>query len=132
MTTKQFTLYRAYGLGGELLWVGVTGNFAKRKYDHEHAGWSPWVKDVVSWNVDTSYPTKEHALESEAIAIRTERPKYNKHYPGEGFPKYDSPEDRCKSRKVETGAYGSRSWRCWLTTGHIEDHVNYTGHRRWV
>lgn len=65
-------VYRMYGHGGELLYVGMTGQM-RRFDDHAMKRWFPLVSRItLEW-----HPTEAAARVSERRAIRAERPRYN-------------------------------------------------------
>lgn len=74
MTTQPVALYRHFDARGELLYVGITDDPARRWLQHvESSAWSVFVA--------TSYLTglacREEAAAAERIAIRTEQPIFN-------------------------------------------------------
>ncbi len=68
-------VYRAYGISGELIYVGVTYNLHHRIKGHESASW--WWNEEVHQVVAEDHPNRESALVAELIAIKTEDPKRN-------------------------------------------------------
>lgn len=74
MTKQQTSLYRHFGAGGDLLYVGISLNAFFRL--HQHNKGSRWMEKVASLTIE-NFPTREEALEAETIAIRMEKPKYN-------------------------------------------------------
>lgn len=76
MDKREFThLYRHFNSDGELLYVGVSLSAINRLGQHkEH---SKWFSTITKVEIQ-SYATREEALDAEAIAINSERPKYNK------------------------------------------------------
>lgn len=67
-------LYRHYGAGGVLLYVGVSLSAVIRLYQHRT---SSWIHDVVRVDIQT-YPTRAAALAAECEAIKCEKPMHNK------------------------------------------------------
>lgn len=66
-------LYRMFDENGRLLYVGITGDLARRLTDHEVKRWYPLIKNiVVEW-----FPHEAAARVAERRAISTERPRYN-------------------------------------------------------
>lgn len=67
-------LYRWYNAGGELLYVGISMNAAKRAAEHR--------KDKSWWDEakrmdKQKFASRREAADAERLAIRTEYPKYN-------------------------------------------------------
>lgn len=75
MTKNQgCDLYRILGEGGELLYVGISLNVAKRMSEHRsEKSWWDEVTDIKREH----YSTRETALEVESRTIKREQPKYN-------------------------------------------------------
>lgn len=73
-------LYRHYDATGQLLYVGVSKSAFNRFV--QHIGASEWCALVANMTVQT-YSTREDALDAEALAIRTEKPRWNKHHAGD-------------------------------------------------
>ena len=71
---ERTALYRFYGEGGALLYVGITANLESRWLDHERL--KPWWPQVArktfEWHED-----RPAALKAELAAIKTERPVHN-------------------------------------------------------
>lgn len=67
-------LYRHYGEGGELLYVGISLNAVNRLSQHKQT--SAWFEDIVRVEVEW-HPSREVAIEKEREAVREESPKYN-------------------------------------------------------
>lgn len=78
MTKNQgCDLYRLLGEGGELLYVGISLNVAKRMSEHrKDKSWWDEVTDIKR----TQYSSKHEALKAERQAIKRDRPKYNVQY----------------------------------------------------
>ena len=73
---KEITqLYRHYDINNNLLYVGIS-DCSKRRFE-EHLKNSSWSKLSAKMNVDY-YPTRNHALDAERKAIKTEMPIWNK------------------------------------------------------
>jgi predicted GIY-YIG superfamily endonuclease len=72
MTT---TLYRCYDEAGELLYVGISDDWRKRLRDHEND--SPWFDRAETLTLQ-HWPDREAAIEAETLAIREERPCWNR------------------------------------------------------
>lgn len=71
-------LYRHFDLNGELLYIGVTADPARRWQQHrEQSAWAPFVADgTVHWLGD-----RDRALVAERQAIARERPLFNQARP---------------------------------------------------
>lgn len=74
---SEHCLYRHFDGAGILLYVGVTFRIAKRVQEHAKA--ALWWSEVATITIER-FPSKEAASQAEARAVRTERPKHNKHY----------------------------------------------------
>lgn len=71
-------VYRLKDKDGNLLYVGVTGNMAKRK--SQHARVQPWWSDVAA-TVVQCFDSREAAESAEALAIANENPLHNRKAP---------------------------------------------------
>lgn len=69
-------LYRIYGEGAVLLYIGITKDFGARW--RQHARLQPWWGEMRRLTVDAWYETRQEAGEAEEAAIKAEKPKYNK------------------------------------------------------
>lgn len=70
---RRHVVYRMFNTEGELLYVGMSRNPARRFGDHSARDWFRLVDGItLEW-----YPTFEAARASELQAIKTERPRYN-------------------------------------------------------
>lgn len=68
------SVYRTYGAGSKLLYIGCSGNVKKRFQQHKYSSfWHPYM---IHHKVRV-YPTRERALAVEARAIRWLKPKFN-------------------------------------------------------
>jgi hypothetical protein len=74
-------LYRHFGHGNELLYVGISLSAIARLSQHRS---SPWFKEIVRVEIEC-HPTREYAQFQEHWAVKHEKPKYNKIAPS-----YDS------------------------------------------
>ena len=74
VTDAPMALYRLYGAGDDLLYVGITGNLRVRFA--RHAAEKQWWPDVARRTVEW-LPSWGEALKAEAAAIRAENPRYN-------------------------------------------------------
>lgn len=68
------TLYRFFDEEGRLLYVGVSTSAPNRM--KQHRATKPWFTQVASATF-SHLPTRNAALEAEAVAIRTEKPLMN-------------------------------------------------------
>jgi hypothetical protein len=71
---KATKLYRHWGAGGELLYVGISANVVARLAQHNNG--SHWANNIARMTIET-YPTREAAERAEREAIRTENPLHN-------------------------------------------------------
>lgn len=69
----QTALYRHFDIDGRLLYVGISKNAVQRLSQHTS---SPWMQKIRTVTVEMCQ-SREHALEAEALAIRSEKPAYN-------------------------------------------------------
>jgi predicted GIY-YIG superfamily endonuclease len=66
-------VYRCFSEGGQLLYVGTTGNLGRRLAEHAQKIWFLEVRGItLEW-----FPDEVRALAAERRAIFVERPKYN-------------------------------------------------------
>jgi ATP-dependent protease La (Lon)-like substrate-binding protein/GIY-YIG catalytic domain-containing protein len=68
-------VYRHFDAEGRLMYIGSTKSIPNRTGDHQKG--APWWHDVARITVER-YPTREEAYAVEKIAIKSEKPKYNK------------------------------------------------------
>lgn len=68
-------LYRHFDAAGVLLYVGISLSAVVRLSNHRTA--SSWSEQIATVTVE-QFPTRGEAYEAETIAIRTEKPLYNK------------------------------------------------------
>lgn len=59
-----------------VLYIGVSKNFGVRW--KQHAESRPWWSEVRRMTADASYTSRAGAEKAERLAIKAERPKYNK------------------------------------------------------
>jgi hypothetical protein len=71
---QTHALYRFFGAGGTLLYIGITNSIPTRL--KQHNGDKEWWLGVSSITVE-HYPSREAVLEAERRAIIAERPLYN-------------------------------------------------------
>lgn len=67
-------LYRLYGPGGTLLYIGVTDDPERRFKQHRDT--KPWWPQVAKKTIEW-HPTRRRALAAEATAIKDETPAHN-------------------------------------------------------
>jgi hypothetical protein len=67
------TLYRLFDGADELLYVGVSLRLAERLSNHSKRSWFADVRRIATEH----YPDRPSVLMAEAVAIRTENPRYN-------------------------------------------------------
>ncbi len=75
-------LYRHFDAAGDLLYVGISLSAVSRLSQHKNSAWFAEIKRVEIEH----YPTRDEALDMEALAIRNENPRYNKFIPFESRP----------------------------------------------
>jgi predicted GIY-YIG superfamily endonuclease len=73
--TRATAVYRFFDTGGRLLYVGIAYDPAER-WKH-HAAKTRWWKDAVDNTIEW-YDTRPEAERAEAVALRYEKPIYNK------------------------------------------------------
>lgn len=71
---SKYALYRFFGIGRQLLYIGISGSLPTRL--GQHAKQKDWWHEVVSVEVQ-HFDTKEAVLGAEKSAIESERPAYN-------------------------------------------------------
>lgn len=117
---QTFALYRFYGSGGTLLYIGVTGSLPRRLGQHNED--KNWWAGVARVEVE-HYPSRTAVLEAEKRAIVAEKPLYNGTHNDAGSrwkaaapakptpapPRRPTPEE---IRRIET-----RSWRLGKVVG---------------
>lgn len=71
--TAAQAVYRCFGTGGQLLYIGTTGRLGRRLAAHAEKIWFLEVRGMTfEW-----YPDEDSALRAERAAIHIEQPKYN-------------------------------------------------------
>jgi predicted GIY-YIG superfamily endonuclease len=75
MAGHPTVVYRAFDADDQLLYVGVTQWLPRRREEHQRT--SAWSADAVRWESEL-HPTRKHALAAEWVAIREERPQWNR------------------------------------------------------
>lgn len=71
--TAAQAVYRCFGAGGQLLYIGTTGHLGRRLAAHAEKIWFLEVRGMTfEW-----YPDEASALKAERTAIHIEQPKYN-------------------------------------------------------
>lgn len=74
---QPHTLYRFFGSGGTLLYIGITNSIPRRLRQHNDK--KDWWLGVASITTE-HYPSREAVLEAEKRAIIAEAPLYNDHH----------------------------------------------------
>jgi hypothetical protein len=70
---ERYAVYRCFSDGGELLYVGESGELGKRLATHAQKAWFVQVRGItLEW-----YADEIDALNAERRAIHVEHPKYN-------------------------------------------------------
>ena len=72
--TERTALYRYLRSDGHPLYIGITSHLKNRKTAHAH---SRWAVEASSFTVEW-YDTVAEAAAAETVAIKTERPVYNR------------------------------------------------------
>lgn len=72
--SQTHALYRFFGAGGTLLYIGITNSLPRRL--SQHNGDKEWFHGVANVTVE-HYPTRDAVLAAEKRAIIAERPLYN-------------------------------------------------------
>ena len=67
-------LYRHFGAGGELLYVGISASALRRLAEHKQV--SAWFNEIRTVTIE-SLPDREAALAAERDAVANEQPKFN-------------------------------------------------------
>lgn len=95
-------LYRLFGDGDLLLYIGIAKTFGVRWHQHEQAKeWWPEVRrQTIEWHA-----SREAAEDAERAAIKAERPKYNKQH------NRPQPQPRHALAAPEGGAAVSENFR---------------------
>lgn len=78
--TERTALYRVFGDADLLLYIGISKDFGRRWRDHARK--QPWWGEMRRLSVDAWYASREEARAVEAVAIKAEKPKYNKKHSG--------------------------------------------------
>lgn len=71
---EKYYLYRHFSADKVLLYVGITSDLKKRKY--QHAQESPWFSEINRIE-SVAFDTRDQAQKAEAIAILDEFPVHN-------------------------------------------------------
>lgn len=82
-TDRKTSLYRHYDAAGRLLYVGIS--FSAITRTAQHAAYSPWWDDVARMDVER-FSSRAEAEAAEIVAIREERPLFNKRHAWQDFP----------------------------------------------
>lgn len=75
--TQTHALYRFFGAGGTLLYIGITNSIPTRLKAHNRD--KPWWLGVSRIEVE-HYPSRQAVLEAERRAIIAEKPLYNQQH----------------------------------------------------
>lgn len=67
-------LYRYFSAGGELLYIGISVCALRRLEQH---GGATWIDDVRRVEIQ-NFTSRTEAVHAEGVAIKAEKPKYNK------------------------------------------------------
>ena len=89
---QEHSLYRFFGAGDALLYVGLTVRLPTRLRDH-HRG-KAWWDEVARMTVQR-YPNRPEVVEAERLAIMNEKPKYNvQHNNGKADPRVSNTQQQ--------------------------------------
>lgn len=92
---KQSTLYRYFDADGTLIYLGISSNAMARLRSHKKDDWANRIATVKL----ERFPDRSAALAAESMAIKAERPMFNKMHLikccGRARMK---PEERCTAR----------------------------------
>lgn len=78
MINKKTALYRHYDSSGSLLYIGVSLSAINRLKQHQA---SAWIYTVSRVEIEY-FSNRNEALYAEEVAIKLEKPKFNKHHNG--------------------------------------------------
>ena len=84
---SRTSLYRHYSKDDELLYIGISLSAINRLKQHEQH--STWFDDIARVEVE-HFDTRSEARAAERAAIKSEKPKYNKHHTKEDPPKKET------------------------------------------
>jgi len=73
---RDTILYRMFSATEELVYVGITYDFARRLSEHRRR--STWFPEVARWDTE-AYGERRLAKDVESEIIKRERPKFNRH-----------------------------------------------------
>ena len=85
-------LYRYFDADGRLLYVGIASHFPSRVEQHARYDW--WEPKSASMTIE-HFPDRETAHAAELVAIRDERPRYNR----AGSPRHQRLTDYLRERR---------------------------------
>lgn len=97
VTPERTALYRIWGENDLLLYIGISKDFGGRW--KQHARIQPWWGEMQRLAVDGWYDYRVEAEVAEELAIKAERPKYNKTHAAEPAEKF---KGRLASNEVIT------------------------------
>ncbi len=83
-------VYRHFDQSGQLLYVGLSVNVAART--SAHSSGAEWFGSVARVDIE-NHPTREDALNAEAVAIVIEKPRHNRIVPARRAMRMVSPVD---------------------------------------
>lgn len=105
-------VYRFYGTGGDLLYVGMSMNLEGRFRSHRKfrgTDWQQFARIELTW-----YPNRGEASTAETLAIETESPRWNATGPAARPMRMVEDLTRTLADRIKSGTYppGSRlpSW----------------------
>lgn len=97
---ERYAVYRCYSDGGELLYVGESGELGKRLGSHAQKVWFTQVRGItLEW-----YADELDALNAERRAIHVEHPRYNVQHRNSVSIQKPAPVRRKRRAKSRKGA----------------------------
>jgi hypothetical protein len=105
-------VYRVFGDGGELLYIGIAMNVFERMKGHRHE--ALWWPAALTGQVDR-YSDRRTAKTVESRAIRSESPKHNV-----AADRAPYPDDAVLAEPIETLTLFWQGGRVWVNDGEEE------------
>lgn len=96
VNVERYAVYRCYADGGQLLYIGETGELGTRLASHAQKLWFTQVRGItLEW-----YADELDALNAERRAIHVEHPKYNIVHRHSSAVRHPAPPRRRNARKA--------------------------------
>jgi hypothetical protein len=131
LQVRPHALYRFFGAGGTLLYIGITADLPTRLHDHRDD--KPWWLGVTNVTLE-HYPSRDAVLEAERRAIVAERPLCNNHHNEAGRVKPSKPEPETAMGVDELADYALQQVLTpnerWLAMDDAENREYRCGRRR--